>query len=41
MERKLKELLDRVADWLGRLLPEPSLEPVPVPVPVDKPRRAR
>ncbi len=38
---KLKELLDHVADWLGRLLPEPTLEPVPVPVPVDAPRRAR
>lgn len=38
---KLKEWLDTVADWLGSLLPEPPLEPVPVPVPVDTPRRAR
>lgn len=41
MERKLKELLDRVADWLGRLFPEPSPELVPVPVPAETPRRAR
>ena len=38
---KLKELLDRVADWLGHLLPDPTPEPVPVPVPVEVPRRAR
>lgn len=41
MVGKVKELLERVADWLGRYVPEPSREPVPIPVPVEAPRHAR
>jgi hypothetical protein len=39
MKQKAKELLDALTDWLERLLPEPTLEPVPVPVEIPQSRR--